>query len=76
MADCHRQRDEQVTAMYELTSELATQEPLPPELAQLLTAAAASQEAMDAFAEMFAGVLPVPAFFAPEHVERILRAAA
>jgi 2-polyprenyl-6-methoxyphenol hydroxylase-like FAD-dependent oxidoreductase len=76
MADCHRQRDERVTAMYELTSELATQEPLPPELAQLLTAAAASQEAMDAFAEMFAGVLPVPAFFAPEHVERILRAAA
>jgi 2-polyprenyl-6-methoxyphenol hydroxylase-like FAD-dependent oxidoreductase len=76
MADCHRQRDEHVTAMYELTSELATQEPLPPELARLLTAASASQSAMDAFAEMFAGVLPVPAFFAPEHVERILRAAA
>ncbi len=76
LGDWHRRRDESVTPIYELTSALATQEPLPPELEQLLAAAAGNREAMDAFAEMFAGVLPVPAFFAPEHVARIIQAAA
>jgi hypothetical protein len=31
---------------------------------------------MDAFARLFAGVMPVPDYFAPEHVGRILQAAA
>jgi 2-polyprenyl-6-methoxyphenol hydroxylase-like FAD-dependent oxidoreductase len=75
MADAHRQRDDAVTPMYELTFELATLEPPPPELEQLLGASAGNQAAMDAFARMFAGVMPVPEFFAPDHVGRILQAA-
>ena len=76
LGEWHRERDERVAPMYELTSSLATQEPLPPDLQQLLAACAGNPQAMDAFASMFAGVLPVPAFFAPDHVARILRAAA
>jgi flavin-dependent dehydrogenase len=76
LADAHRARDAEVTPMYELTSELATLEPPPPALQEILAASAGNPAAMDAFARMFAGVLPVPDFFAPEHVERILAAAA
>jgi 2-polyprenyl-6-methoxyphenol hydroxylase-like FAD-dependent oxidoreductase len=76
LAACHRVRDEQVAAMNELTWEMATLAPPPPEMQQVLAAAAGNQDAMDAFARMFAGVLPVPDFFAPEHVARILQAAA
>jgi len=76
LGDWHRARDEAVHPMYEFTAGLATLEPPPPEQAQLFGAAAGNREAMDAFAKMFAGVLPVPEFFAPENVERILGAAA
>ena len=76
MAEYQRARDECVLAMYDLTCNLATMEPPPPEMQQLLGAAAGNQEAMDAFVRMMAGVLPVPDFFAPEHVGRIMSAAA
>jgi hypothetical protein len=61
--------------MYELTSELAKLEPPPPDLQRLLGAAVGHQDAMDDFASMIAGVLPVPEFFAPDHVARILEGA-
>lgn len=76
LARFHRTRDEEVTAMYELTFNLATLEPPPPEVQQILAAAAGNHDAMDAWASMIAGVLPVPEFFSPGHVERILQSAA
>jgi flavin-dependent dehydrogenase len=76
LAEYQRARDEEVMPMYELTFNLATLAPPPPELQQLLAAAAGNKDAMDAFARMFAGVLPVPEFFSPDHVERIMQAAA
>ena len=76
LGEWHRRRDEAVLPMYEFTAGLATLEPPPPDLQRIVGAAAGNPEAMDAFAKLIAGVLPVPAFFAPEHVERILRAAA
>jgi 2-polyprenyl-6-methoxyphenol hydroxylase-like FAD-dependent oxidoreductase len=75
LAEFQRTRDESVMPMYELTFGLATLEPPPPELQQILAAAAGNESAMDAFARMFAGVLPVPEFFSPEHVARIMQAA-
>jgi 2-polyprenyl-6-methoxyphenol hydroxylase-like FAD-dependent oxidoreductase len=75
MAAFHRERDESVRPMYELTFELATLEPPPPELQRILGAAAGQREAMDAFARMFTGVMPVPEFFAPEHLDGIMRGA-
>jgi 2-polyprenyl-6-methoxyphenol hydroxylase-like FAD-dependent oxidoreductase len=76
MADFHQARDDEVMPMFDLTFELAKLEPPPPELVEILAAAAGNHRAMDAFAGMMAGVLPVPEFFAPDHVASILQAAA
>jgi len=62
--------------MYELTCELASLEPPPEELQQLLAATHGNQEAMDQFARVNAGAEPPEAFFAPENVQRIMTAAA
>jgi hypothetical protein len=42
---------------------------------QLLGAVAGNQEAMDGFLSVIAGTVPVPEFFAPENVGRIMAAA-
>jgi 2-polyprenyl-6-methoxyphenol hydroxylase-like FAD-dependent oxidoreductase len=75
MARYHDRRDQHVLPMYEFTAQLATLEPPPPELAQLLAAMHGNQAAMNAFARVTAGVTSPAAFFAPENVERILATA-
>jgi hypothetical protein len=72
MGDYRRTRDEQALAMYDMTSELATLAPPPPELQTLLVASARDEEATRAFLSVQAGTLPVPEFFDPDNVERIL----
>jgi 2-polyprenyl-6-methoxyphenol hydroxylase-like FAD-dependent oxidoreductase len=72
MADYQTTRDRQVLPMYELTCELATLEPPPPDLQQLLAAAHGNQEAMDAFARVMAGVTSPEEFFSEQNVGRIL----
>ena len=64
MADAQAARDAECLPMYELTFQLATHEPPPPDFMALLAASAGDREAMDAFARMFAGVTPVTEFFA------------
>jgi 2-polyprenyl-6-methoxyphenol hydroxylase-like FAD-dependent oxidoreductase len=64
-------RDTQVLAMYELTTQLATLQPPPPELQQLLGAVHGNQEAMDGFARVMAGVTSPAEFFSEENVGRI-----
>jgi 2-polyprenyl-6-methoxyphenol hydroxylase-like FAD-dependent oxidoreductase len=68
-------RDEHVLAMYDFTTMLATMEPPPPEMEQLLGAVFGNQEAMDAFARVNAGVMSPAEFFAPDNVGRIMAAA-
>jgi 2-polyprenyl-6-methoxyphenol hydroxylase-like FAD-dependent oxidoreductase len=75
MSDYQRTRDGRVKAMYEFTCELATLEPPPPELQQLLAAAHGNRDAMDGFARMNAGTISPAEFFAPENVDAILAAA-
>jgi 2-polyprenyl-6-methoxyphenol hydroxylase-like FAD-dependent oxidoreductase len=75
MAEYQARRDERVLAMYEFTTELATLEPPPPELEQLLAAMAGNQEAMDGFARVNAGVTSPAEFFDPENVARIMSVA-
>ncbi|MFL6045601.1 MAG: NAD(P)/FAD-dependent oxidoreductase [Propionibacteriaceae bacterium] len=75
MADYQTRRDEQVLAMYEFTTELATLEPPPPEVQQLLGAMPGNQEAMDGFAQVNAGVTSPAEFFSPANVERIMSVA-
>ena len=72
MAEYQATRDQQVLAMYEFTCELATLDPPPPELQQLLAAMAGNQAAMDGFARVNAGVTSPAAFFAPDSVSQIL----
>jgi 2-polyprenyl-6-methoxyphenol hydroxylase-like FAD-dependent oxidoreductase len=76
MAAYQATRDEQVLPMFELTSQLATLEPPPPELQQLFAAAHGNQEAMDGFARVNAGVTSPAEYFSEENVGRIFAAAA
>jgi flavin-dependent dehydrogenase len=65
-------RDAQVLPMYELTCQLATLEPPPPEMQQLLGAVHGNREAMDGFARVMAGVTSPAVFFSEENVGRIM----
>jgi 2-polyprenyl-6-methoxyphenol hydroxylase-like FAD-dependent oxidoreductase len=76
MARCQAERDAAVLPMYEFTTQLATLEPLPPEMQQLLGAVAGSQPAMDAFVSVTAGTMSPVEFFDPEHLARVLQPAA
>ena len=76
MARYQRTRDQHVLPMYKFTTQLATLEPPPPELAELLQAVHGNADAMDAFARVNAGVTCPSSFFSPQNVERIVAAAA
>ena len=67
-----RRRDQRVLPMYDLTCQLATLEPPPPELEQLLAAIHGNQPAMDAFARMNAGTISPAEFFAPENLRALM----
>jgi 2-polyprenyl-6-methoxyphenol hydroxylase-like FAD-dependent oxidoreductase len=75
MADYQTARDEQVLPMYEFTTQLATLEPPPPDLQQLLAAIDGNQPAMDDFTRIVAGTLSPADFFAPENVSAMMSAA-
>jgi 2-polyprenyl-6-methoxyphenol hydroxylase-like FAD-dependent oxidoreductase len=66
----HQARDSKVRAMYEFTTQLATLEPPPPEMQQLLGAIYGNQTAMDDFVSVNAGTLSPEAFFSPEGISR------
>jgi flavin-dependent dehydrogenase len=74
MAAYQQRRDEQSMALYELTCGFATLEPPPVEMQELLASVHGRQAEMDAFVSMMAGTLPVPEFFDPANVERIVQA--
>jgi hypothetical protein len=75
MDDYQSARDGQGLPMYEFTCQLATLEPPPPELENLLGAMAGNQDAMDGFARLNAGVMSPVEFFSDENVGRILASA-
>ena len=75
MARYQATRDEQVLPIYEFTTQLATLEPPPPDLQQLLAAAHGNQGAMDGFARVNAGVTSPTEYFSDANVARILAAA-
>ncbi len=75
MTEYQRARDARVKAMYDFTCQLATLEPPPPELRQLLSAVHGNQPAMDAFVQMTAGTISPAEFFAPGNVKAIMAAA-
>jgi len=64
MSAYQRQRDERALPMYAFTCQLASMQPPPPELQQLLGAIQGNQEAMNQFARMNAGTISPVEFFA------------
>jgi 2-polyprenyl-6-methoxyphenol hydroxylase-like FAD-dependent oxidoreductase len=71
MGAWHQERDAKAMPIYELTSQLATLEPPPPELQQLLGAVAGDQESMDGFVSVVSGAVSPADFFSEENVGRI-----
>jgi 2-polyprenyl-6-methoxyphenol hydroxylase-like FAD-dependent oxidoreductase len=76
MEDYRSTRDQHVLPMYEFTTQIATLEPPPPELQQLLAAVHGNQQAMDGFARVNAGVTSPAEFFSEENAARIMSQAA
>ena len=75
LASYHRTRDERVTPIFELTLQIASLEPPPPEMQQLFAAMQGNQDAMDGFAQVNAGTLSPTAFFTDENIGRIFETA-
>ena len=72
LATYHSARDRHVLPFYEFTAQIATLEPPPPDLAQLLSAVSQNQEAMDDFVRVTAGVTSPAEFYSETNVGRIL----
>jgi 2-polyprenyl-6-methoxyphenol hydroxylase-like FAD-dependent oxidoreductase len=71
MAIYHRTRDAEVLPMYEFTTQLATLEPPPPEVQQVLGAVTGDQTLMNDFVGVSAGTVSPAEFFAPDNISRI-----
>jgi hypothetical protein len=65
LGDYQRLRDTESLSIYEFTTQMATLEPPPPEMQELLSAVSGNQRAMDAFVSVFAGTLSPREFFDP-----------
>lgn len=73
LAEYETKRNTAVLPMYEFTTQLANlAEPPSPEVQQLLAALCGNQTETNRFLGTWAGTVPVPEFFAPENVQRIL----
>ncbi|MFL6204178.1 MAG: NAD(P)/FAD-dependent oxidoreductase [Acidimicrobiales bacterium] len=67
-------RDRHAMPIYEFTTQLATLEPPPPELQQLLGGLAGNQRGVDEFVSLTAGTLSPAVFFDPAHIGELLGA--
>jgi flavin-dependent dehydrogenase len=72
LADYEQQRNEAALPMYEYTCQLAQLQPPPPEMQQLFAALHHNQEQTNRFVGTIAGTVPIPEFFAPENMGRIM----
>jgi 2-polyprenyl-6-methoxyphenol hydroxylase-like FAD-dependent oxidoreductase len=76
LAEYEQRRNEAALPMYEFTCQLAMLEPPPPEMQQLFAALRYDQEQTNRFFGTIAGTVPIPEFFAPENLGRIMGAGA
>jgi 2-polyprenyl-6-methoxyphenol hydroxylase-like FAD-dependent oxidoreductase len=70
-----RQRNEATLPMYEFTYQLAGLKPPPPDMQQLFGALRGNQADTNRFFGLIANTVPIPEFFAPENLQRIIGAA-
>lgn len=76
LAEYQRIRDQHFLPMYDLTFGLAQLAPPPPEIQALHAALQHNQPEADRFFGSLAGTVPIPEFYAPENVQRIIGGAA
>ena len=74
LARFHGQRDATVSAMYEMTCEMAKLAPPAPAQRALFEALRHNQAATDRFMGTIAGTVPIREFYSPAQLERVLRA--
>jgi 2-polyprenyl-6-methoxyphenol hydroxylase-like FAD-dependent oxidoreductase len=72
MAAYQSERDRRSLPFYEFTTQLATLQPLPPELERVLDAVHGDQDAMDGFARVGGAVTSPADFFSEQNVRRLL----
>ena len=75
LAQYEQRRNAAIMPIYELTCELASFAPLPPDRRQLLEALIDNQPDTNRFLGLIAQTVPIPEFFTEENVQRILSAA-
>jgi flavin-dependent dehydrogenase len=75
LADYQRRRDAAVLPMYEYTCQLARLAPPPPAMQQLFTALQGNQYETNRHFGTIAGTVPIPEFFSPENLQRIMETA-
>jgi flavin-dependent dehydrogenase len=75
MAQYEEQRNQAAMPLYDLTCQFAMLEPPPPEMQQLFAALRSNQPATDRFMGTLAGTTPIPEFFAPDNIGRIMATA-
>ena len=69
-------RDASAGPIFQMTCELAALAPPPPEKQQLFAALRANQPETDRFIGTIIGTVPIPEFFAPDNIRRIIAAEA
>ena len=75
LAGYEQERNESVDPIYDFTCGfLSTLEQPPPEMQQLFGALSGNQEETDRFFGTLAGTVPIPEFFSPENMGRIIGA--
>ncbi|MEW6637065.1 MAG: NAD(P)/FAD-dependent oxidoreductase [Actinomycetota bacterium] len=74
LADYERRRNQVSLPLFEMTCEFATLQPPSTEQQQLFAALRHDQEQTDRFIGTVAGTVPIPEFFAPENIGRIMGA--
>lgn len=72
IADYEQKRNEKETPYFELTTQLASLEPPPPEFIQILGALRNNPEQTSRYFGVFAHTVPVAEFFAPDNIGRLL----
>ena len=72
LTDYERQRNEAAMPGYELNCQLARLESPAPEMQQLFAALQGNQAETDRFFGAVEGTVPIPQFFSPENVQRII----
>jgi hypothetical protein len=72
LQDYESTRNDTTRAMYDLTCQMASHEPPPPEMASILAALPGNQQQADRLLGIFAGTVRCEDFFSPQNVAAVL----